>query len=59
MNEQEITIADLLARIAQAQQRMGRKNTHRDLLEQCKVAITYLAQQHGGEVRTPGGIILP
>ena len=55
-----ITIQELLERIDSAKSGMGTQNPNRHLLEQCKVAITYLSNMvPAGEVRTKGGIILP
>ena len=55
-----VTIQELLQRIDAAKSGMGERNPNRHLLEQCKVAITYLSNMvPAGEVRSKGGIILP
>ena len=47
-----ITIQELLARIDGARGGMGAANPHRVLLEQCRVAIVYLAQRIPDEALT-------
>jgi len=54
------TVQELLQRLEAARDGMGERNPNRILLEQCRVAIIYLASRMPDEaVVTRGGIILP
>ena len=54
------TVLDLLQQIEAACARMGAQNQHRRLLEQCGIALRYLAVQAPAQEQVSvGGIILP
>ena len=55
----EITIEELLQRIDGATGGMSASNPNRLILEQCRVAIVYLAQRVPDERLTHGRIIAP
>jgi hypothetical protein len=55
-----VTIAELLQRIDATVGGMGEQNPNRVLLQQCRVAIVYLASRMPDEsIITRSGIILP
>ena len=58
-NEKEITIEELLQQVAAAQLQFGDDHPMRVLLEQCRVAIIFLAQRvPQGALQTRGGLVL-
>ena len=59
-DRKEISIEELIQRITNAQDGMGANNPNRILLEQCRVAIIYLAERVPQQMlKQRSGLILP